>query len=73
MIKRNIHGWITEHIKYKRKNDSYDRQKRESSDENRADYMKALIIVTREARRSTEKFRRKMAENDLKSLWNNTN
>ena len=52
-----------------RKHKSYDRQKRESSDENREDYKKALNIFTRAARKSKEKFERKMTENmkhDLK-------
>ena len=51
------------HKAQKRKHKSYDRQKRESSDKNREDYKKALNIFTREARRSKEKFERKMAEN----------
>ena len=59
MRKRNLHRWITEHIKHK----SYDRQKREAADKNREDYKKILNIFSREARRSKERFERKMAEN----------
>ena len=51
------------HKAQKRKHKSYDRQKRESSDKNREDCKKALNIFTMEARRSKEKFERKMAEN----------
>ena len=55
----------------KTKHKSCDRQKRESSDENREVYKKAFNIFSREARSSNEKFERKMAENinhDMKSL-----
>ena len=63
--KRNLHGWMDNraHKAQKRKHKSYVRQKRESSDKNREYYKKALNIFTREARRSQEKFERKMAEN----------
>ena len=60
------------HKAQKRKHKIYDRQKIESSDKNREDYMKALNIFTREARRPKEIFERKMAENikhDLKSFF----
>ena len=51
------------HKAQNRKHKSYDRQKKESTDKNIEDYKKALNIFTREARRSKEKFERKMAEN----------
>ena len=54
------------------KHKSYDKQKREPSDENRKDYKKALNIFTTESRRSKEKFKIKMAEkikHDLKSFF----
>ena len=72
--KKKKHSWMDNraHKAQKRKHKSYDIQKRESSDKNREDYKKVLNIFTREARRSKEKFERKMAENikhDQKSFF----
>ena len=80
-IRKNIRKWNEMKLSWmdnrvynaqNTKHKSYDKQKREPSDENREDYNKALNIFTWEARRSKEKFEMKMAgkiQHDLQSLF----
>ena len=76
-IKKRKPSWVDNraHKAQKIKHKSYDRQKREPSDENREYYKKALNIFTMEAIRSKEKFETKMAgkiKHDRKSLFSYT-
>ena len=65
-------GWILQHIKHKKKHTKYDIYKKLKTKSSRNNYNAALNYYTKEARRSKEKFERKLAQNinsDIKSLF----
>ena len=72
--KKNPCGWIVQHIKHKKKHTKYDIYKKIKTESSRNNYKEALNYYTKEARRSKEKFERKLAPNinsDTKSLFAN--
>ena len=61
-----------QHIKHKNNNTKYDIYKKYKTERSRNNYKEALNYYTKEARRSKEKFERKLAQNiksDTKSFF----